>query len=117
MDTELFFRMMDAGAVFGHVPAYIAGFRRHGESKGVGTHQKYASEYDFLDRRYPHYHAKSFKHYLGRAMSKGLRTFSPSELHSRHDTRDWRGKSIEEVFGPWITNLNKPADNVNSATP
>ena len=117
MDTELFFRMMDAGAVFGHVPAYLAGFRRHGESKGVGTHQKYASEYDFLDRRYPHYHAKSFKHYFGRAMTKGLRTFSAGELHSRRDTRDWRGKSIEEVFGPWITNQNKPADNLKSATP
>jgi glycosyltransferase involved in cell wall biosynthesis len=117
MDTEMFFRMMDAGAVFGHVPAYIAGFRRHGESKGVGTYRKYASEYEFLDRRYPHYHAKSFKHYLGRAVTKGLRMFSGRESASRRDTRDWRGKTIEEVFGAWITNPDKPADNVNSAGP
>jgi len=114
MDTELFFRMMDAGAVFGHVPVYVAAFRRHGQSKGVGTYQKYASEYEFLDKRYPHYHAKSVKHYLGRAVKKGMRFFSRRELASRRDTRNWRGKTVDEVFGKWVTNPTKPADNPES---
>jgi glycosyltransferase involved in cell wall biosynthesis len=114
MDTELFFRMMDAGAVFGHVPAYLAAFRRHGQSKGVGTYQKYASEYEFLDGRYPHYHAKSAKHYLGRAVQKGVRFLSGREVASRRDTRNWRGKTVEEVFGKWVTNPTKPADNPES---
>jgi hypothetical protein len=77
----------------------------------VGTHQKYAGEYDFLDKRYPHYHAKNVKHYLGRALHKGLRILSSSELASRRDTRNWRGKTIEEVFGPAITPLPDAADN------
>ena len=114
MDTELFFRMLDAGAVFGHVPAYLAAFRRHGQSKGVGTYQKYAPEYEFLDGRYPHYHARSFKHYLGRAVQKGKAILTGREMASRRDTRNWRGKMIEEVFGPWITNASKPADNPDS---
>jgi glycosyltransferase involved in cell wall biosynthesis len=103
MDTELFFRMLDAGAVWGHIPAYQAAFRRHGESKGVGTFQKYASEYEFLDKRYPHYHAKSPKHYVGRATQKALQFLTGREFASRRDTRHWRGKAIEEVFGPWVT--------------
>jgi glycosyltransferase involved in cell wall biosynthesis len=114
MDTELFFRMMDAGAVFGHVPMYLAAFRRHGESKGMGTRPKYASEYEFLDGRYPHYHAQNLKHYVGRAMHRGLRALSASELAARRDTRNWRGKTIAEVFGPEFTPSADAADNPDS---
>jgi glycosyltransferase involved in cell wall biosynthesis len=99
MDTELFFRMLDAGAVWGHIPAYLAAFRLHQQSKGVGTYQKYAAEYQFLNQRYPHYHARTARHYLGRAVHKALQWFSGRELAARRDTRQWRGKTIEEVFG------------------
>jgi glycosyltransferase involved in cell wall biosynthesis len=101
MDTDLFFRMLDAGAVWGHVPRYLAAFRQHGESKGIGTPQKYAGEYGFLNDRYPHYHAPTLKHYAGRAVRKAIGTLWSRARASRRDTRSWRGKLIEEAFGPW----------------
>ncbi len=98
LDTELFYRMLEAGAVWGHVPAYLTAFRLHDRSKGIGTYQKYATEYAFLDRHYPHYHARSLKHYLGRAVHKGMAFLTGREIAARRDTLKWRGKRIEEVF-------------------
>jgi glycosyltransferase involved in cell wall biosynthesis len=117
LDTELWYRMLDAGAVWGHVPAYLAAFRRHGESKGVGTPQKWAGEYDFLDRHYPQYHARTPKHYLGRAAAKGWQILTGRELAARRDTARLRGKLVEEAFGPSITTPTEPVDNRNSTTP
>ena len=116
LDTELFYRMLDAGAVWGHVPAYVAAFRRHGESKGVGTPQKYAGEYEFLDRRYPQYHSRSPRHYLGRLGHKAWQFLSGRELAARRDSRGWRGRPVEEVFGPWISIPAESVDNPGRAT-
>jgi glycosyltransferase involved in cell wall biosynthesis len=116
LDTELFFRMLDAGATWGHIPAYQIAFRQHPQSKGMGLTEKYASEYAFLDRNFPHYHARTARHYLGRAMYKTLAILSGRELAARRDTRAWRGKRVEEVFGDWITNPPEPTDNSNSMT-
>jgi glycosyltransferase involved in cell wall biosynthesis len=99
-DTELFYRMLEAGARWGHIPAYLAGFREHAQSKGIGTPDKYALEYEFLDRHYPQYHARSLKHYVGRAVYKGVAFVTGRELSSRYDTWKWRGKLIDEVFVP-----------------
>jgi glycosyltransferase involved in cell wall biosynthesis len=101
MDTDLWFRMLDAGAVWGHVPAYVAAFRQHGTSKGFGAPQKWAAEYAFLTGRYPHYHSRTPGHYAGRAFHKAARAVSPRGLASRRDTRRWRGRLVEEVFGRW----------------
>jgi glycosyltransferase involved in cell wall biosynthesis len=116
LDTELWYRMLDAGATWGHVDAYLAAFRRHGESKGVGTHQKYASEYGLLDRRFPHYHAASLRHYWGRAAHKAASILSGRHARSRRDSRLWRGKHVEEVFGPWVTKPREPVDKPDSST-
>jgi glycosyltransferase involved in cell wall biosynthesis len=116
MDTDLFFRMLDAGARWGHVADYLTGFRQHGQSKGIGTAEKYAAEYAFLNGRYPHYHAPTARHYLGRAVHKAMQFFSGREPAARRDTGKWRGKTIEEVFGPWVTKVAEPADKSDSTT-
>lgn len=98
LDTELWFRMMDAGGRWGHVPAYQAAFRVHGGSKSFGRPQTWAHEYADLTRRYPHYHAPTAKHYLGRAVAKAWRTLAPDALAARRDTRRWRGKPVAEAL-------------------
>jgi len=117
MDTELFFRFLDAGARWGHLPAYTAAFRLHGDSKTVGHASKYRHELDDLTRRFPHYHAPTLHHYLGRAVHKSLQFLSGREIAARLDARRWRGKTVEQVFGTRVTPTPEPTDNAKSNTP
>jgi hypothetical protein len=114
MDTELFYRSLNAGARWGHLAAYIAGFRQHGGSKGIAAPGKWAGEYDVLDRGYPQYHARTVKHYLGRGVHKAIQWLSGREPAGRRDTRNWRGKTVEAVFGPWVTQRRELVDNSDS---
>jgi glycosyltransferase involved in cell wall biosynthesis len=107
MDTELFFRMLDAGAVWGHIPAYNAAFRVHGDSKTYGHAAKYRSEFDYLNQRYPHYHAPTVRHLLGRGMHKARQWLSGREIAGLRDASRWRGRTVEEVFGRWV--VSSPA--------
>ncbi len=116
LDTELFFRMLEAGAVWGHVAAPIAAFRLHELSKTMDRSDKYAAEYQFLDRTYPHYHARSVRHYVGRATARAMQFISGRELAARRDARRWRGRTIEDVFGSQLTKPREPADKSNSIT-
>jgi glycosyltransferase involved in cell wall biosynthesis len=116
LDTELFFRMLDAGAKWGHVPEYQIGFRQHPQSKGMGVTEKYAAEYAFLNEHYPHYHAATVRHYLGRGAYKAGDILSGRALAARRDTRAWQGRGVEEVFGRWVTKGLEPADQSKSIT-
>jgi glycosyltransferase involved in cell wall biosynthesis len=116
MDTELFFRMLDAGAVWGHVPAYTAAFRVHGESKTCGQIAKYRAEFGYLDQHFPQYHAATHRHYLGRATARALQWLSGREPAARLDALRWRGKRVDEVFGGEVRKSAEPADNANSST-
>jgi len=117
MDTELFFRMLDAGAVWGHVHAPIAAFRLHESSKTMDRSDKYAPEYQFLDRTYPQYHAKSAWHYLGRSAARVMQFLSGRELAARRDAKRWRGRTIADVFGPPVlTEPHEPTDKSDSST-
>lgn len=109
MDTDLFSRMLEAGAVWGHLPAYTAAFRVHGESKTYGQVSKYAHELDYMRERYPQYHARSLKHYLGRGLKRVAQWLSGREAAGRRDLRRWRGKHVEEAFGTWQVERTKPA--------
>ncbi|MDB5321972.1 MAG: glycosyltransferase involved in cell wall bioproteinis [Phycisphaerales bacterium] len=115
-DTELFYRILDAGAHWGHLPQYLAAFRQHPQSKGIGTPDKYAGEYAFLNDRYPHYHAPTVRHFLGRAAHKAMQFLSGREFAARRDTGSWRGQTIEECFGPWLMKRREPTDNPDSTT-
>lgn len=110
LDTELFFRFLDAGARWGIVNGYVAGFREHGTSKGIGTPQKWAHEFALLDQRYPHYHGEALRHRLGRLAHQAGQLLSGRALAARRDTQTMRGKTVEEVFGPWLTPKLEPAD-------
>src|SRR5260370_26912973 len=57
LDTELWCRMFDAGATWGHLPYYLAGFRQHASAKGSDSKwaQKYLDEEAMLRRKYPQY--------------------------------------------------------------
>ena len=101
LDTELWFRFFDAGATWGHIPQYLAAFRMHDTSKGQAWHEKYREEHERIDKEYPQYHAATAKHYVGRAMHKAAQFLSGREIAARRDAARWRGKHVEEVFGPW----------------
>ncbi|HEY7120196.1 MAG TPA: glycosyltransferase family 2 protein [Tepidisphaeraceae bacterium] len=101
LDTELWFRFFDAGARWGHVPAYLAGFRVHGGQKWSTLRERYAEEFGTLDRAYPRYHGGGPRHYAGRAMHKAMQMLSGREIAARRDARRWSGCTVEEVFGRW----------------
>ncbi len=117
MDTELFFRMLDAGAVWGHVHAPIAAFRLHESSKTMDRSDKYAAEYAYLDQTFPQYHARSARHYVGRAVGKGMQFLSGREIAARQDARRWRGRTVDDVFGSrQLTTPTEPTDKSDSIT-
>ena len=100
LDTELWFRFFDAGAVWGHLPRYLAAFRVHDAQKWTALRQQYAREFDQMTSEYPRYHGGGLKHYAGRAAHKALQVLSGRERAARRDARSWRGRTLEEVFGP-----------------
>lgn len=100
LDTELFFRFLDAGARWGVVNTYVAAFRQHAQSKGIGTPDKWAHEFDFLDQRYPHYHERSLKHRAGRVAHQISQLLSGRALAGWRDSRKFRGQSVAEAFVP-----------------
>ncbi len=103
MDTELWCRMFDAGTVWGHVPEYLAGFRQHGEAKGSASawQERYRGEERMLREKYPQYCADTWKHWAGLKYYRAGQVLSGRQFKALADTRRWRGRMIEEVFGPY----------------
>jgi glycosyltransferase involved in cell wall biosynthesis len=99
LDTELWLRMFDTGARWGLVPTYLAAFRVHATAKGSSWQELYAKEEQMLRERYARYCGKTAKHYLGLAGYRLGQLASGRHLRAMSETRRWRGRTVEEVFG------------------
>jgi glycosyltransferase involved in cell wall biosynthesis len=100
MDTELWCRMFDAGAVWGHLPEYLAAFRQHAQAKGSADRwwDRYRKEEQMLRQRFPQYCADNLKHRAGLLANRAWRVLAGPEFKARADTRRYRGKTLDEVF-------------------
>jgi glycosyltransferase involved in cell wall biosynthesis len=100
LDTELWSRMFDAGSTWGHIPRYLAGFRQHAAAKGSSWLEAYGREEQWMREHYPHYNADTLKHRLGICAYRATQILSGRHLRAAADTKRWRGRTLEEVFGP-----------------
>ncbi len=101
LDTELWCRMFDAGAVWGHIPHYLAGFRQHGAAKGSDSKwlQMYRDEEEMLRQKYPRYCADNLKHKAGLLWYRAGQVLGGRHLLAIRDSRRFRGKTLAEAFG------------------
>jgi glycosyltransferase involved in cell wall biosynthesis len=102
LDTELWLRMFDGGAVWGHIPRYLAAFRVHDRAKGSDSAwaRRYAAEEEELRHSFARYNAPSFKHQVGLTIYRTMQVLSGRALAAAHDARRWRGRSIDDIFRP-----------------
>jgi glycosyltransferase involved in cell wall biosynthesis len=110
LDTDLWCRMFDAGATWGHIPEYLAGFRQHGAAKGSDAKwaTMYRDEEAMLRRKYPQYCADNLKHKAGLLWYRAGQILGGRHLLALRDTRQFRGKTLAEVFGePSVTALSR----------
>lgn len=101
MDTDLWFRMFDVGATWGHLREYLAAFRKHEQAKGITDRwaQRYAEEVAALSDRFPQFAADTPRHLLGRLVYRAGQILSGRYPLSRLHTAAWKGKTVAEVFG------------------
>ena len=99
MDTDLWCRMFDVGATWGHIPQYLAGFRQHPAAKGSDAKwtTMYRAEEHMLREKYPRYCADTFAHRLGLIGYRTAQFLSGRHLLARRDARRWRGKTLDEI--------------------
>ena len=98
LDTELWYRMFDAGAVWGHLPRYLAAFRLHEQAKTSTWQRQYESEAAFLQQRYPRYFSRSLRHRGGLLFYRLMQVLSGRQARAMYDARRWRGKHWAQVF-------------------
>lgn len=111
LDTELWFRFFDSGARWGLVRAYVAAFRRHESAKAFAWNQRYQHEFQMMDRQYPQYHGDRLRHRAGRVLHRLAQVGSLRAIRAAADTLRWRGRTVEDVFGPYLTSQGEPVDN------
>jgi glycosyltransferase involved in cell wall biosynthesis len=99
LDTEMWLRMFDAGSTWGLVPRYLAGFRQHPAAKGSSWLELYAKEEQMLREKHARYCAPTAKHYLGLTAYRLGQIVSGRHLRALAESRRWRGRTLEEVFG------------------
>jgi len=101
MDRDLWLRFFRAGAVWGHIPAYLAGFRQHAETKNATWTAKYEEERQLARRRYPEFpQGRGVRSIPGRAWHAASMAASGRLLAQWYDTRRLRGRLLSEVFAP-----------------
>ena len=100
LDGDLWCRIFDTGAKWGHIQQYLAGFRQHAAAKNSSEawKQRYSYEGELMRQRYPQYNANTFKHRLGIWAYRATQILSGRQLCAWADTRRYRGKTIAEVF-------------------
>lgn len=81
-DYELWYRFMAANAKFIHVNSFVAGFRRHAESKGHTWLQQYRREHELLEERYGMCRGGPLARKLGRALLMIMQSLSGAYLHT-----------------------------------
>ncbi|MHB1155897.1 MAG: glycosyltransferase family 2 protein [Phycisphaerales bacterium] len=101
MDTELWVRMFKAGSVWGLVPQYLAGFRRHDLSKGLSWGKEYAAEGRWAAEQYPDYYSMTSRWRPMRLGHIVNQLVSGRRLRAWLDERRWTGRKLTDVFGEW----------------
>jgi glycosyltransferase involved in cell wall biosynthesis len=101
LDGDLWCRMFDAGAKWGHIPRYLAGFRQHGAAKNSSDawKKRYSDEGELMRRRYPQYNANTFKHRMGIWAYRATQMLSGRQPRAWWEMRRHRGATLSEVFG------------------
>jgi GT2 family glycosyltransferase len=99
MDTDLWLRMMSAGASFGHVRHFLSAFRMHAKSKGTSWGPQYAEERALLRKRFPQYFGDGPRFRIGRLAYGAARAATGGYLRDWMSGRFWQGGEVEEVFG------------------
>lgn len=101
MDTDLWLRMLDSGSKWGHIPEYLAAFRKHADAKGISPTwaQRYLQEGQNLSEKFGFWGAPSIKHRMGKFLYRASQIISGRYLRATLDTVRWRGRSVQEVFG------------------
>ncbi len=102
MDADLWIRMLKTGTPWGGIPAYMAGFRQHGDAKGHPT-GKWAERYrqetlDLLSRSPEYFNPVKLK--MGTMAHRIAMTLSGRYIFAALDTRRSGGKRWDEIFPP-----------------
>ncbi|USN99338.1 MAG: glycosyltransferase [Phycisphaeraceae bacterium] len=98
LDTDLWLKMMRAGARWGGLPRYLSAERRHGEMKGVVLTERYGRERALLRERYPEFAAGPLKRQLGRVLYYADQITTGRSLAWRRDQRRMLGRDLAGVF-------------------
>jgi GT2 family glycosyltransferase len=117
MDTELWYRMWQHGSRWGHLNAYLAGFRLHETAKGQSWIKEYAQEDALMTQRYPQFREKNLKHHVGRNLYRVRQILSGRFLLAALETAKWRGKKAAQVFGDWTIQSAGPTEPKSSREP
>ncbi len=97
MDTDLWTRMLKAGAVWGHIPDYLACFRIHEAAKGSSWLKEYAKEHQWLAQTYPDcFGPRGFRY--ARYLHAASQVFTGRRLAAWRDTRRWKGQRVGDIF-------------------
>lgn len=100
MDMDLWLRMLCCDGVWGHVPAYLAGYRWHPTSKGMTAWPKFVAENELIYTRYPEFAASAGKRLAGRCLYRGFQLASGRHIGAQLDTVRWRHRKVTDIF-PW----------------
>jgi GT2 family glycosyltransferase len=100
LDTDLWLRMFEAGARWGHVAEYLAAFRIHETSKGSSWNDAVARERVIVHGRYPQY-LETLRRPFGKTYYRLGQIVSGRHLRAALETRAHRGRPVAEVFGDW----------------
>jgi glycosyltransferase involved in cell wall biosynthesis len=100
MDIELWLRMGEAGARWGHLPNVLGAFREHAESKGAKWKREYQEEHDYLKKQYPEFYGGP-AHRVARLLYGMSQFLSGKHPRARLETRRLRGRLMTEVYGDW----------------
>ena len=101
MDHDLWFRMFDAGATWGHIPHFQAAFRWHSASKTMSWDREYAAERAWMAEKYPQYPTARDGEPLARLVYQAGEVLSGRYPMARLQTARVRGRKVTEVFGDW----------------
>ena len=95
--------MFEAGAKWGHIAEFLAGFRLHDKTKGRTWLDQYTREYKLMQQRHPDYTGPALKHHLGRMLYRGMQLASGRWIRATIERRQHRGQKLADVFGEFST--------------
>jgi glycosyltransferase involved in cell wall biosynthesis len=103
LDTELWMRMFDAGAHWGHIPEYLAGYRWHSQAKMIGTTwaDKAEAERQWLRAAYARYSDARPRTKLSVPLYRMSQIVTGRYLRAQREGARWKGKKLTSIFGDW----------------